>query len=205
MGHPLAGLFDGEVSAFPLPPEIPPEVPRLQLKSKDEKCSFTATQGRITVAMSSKTPSDQIPSDFVKTFTRVLEACLTGDIPFTRLALVINRAAIAEGAPQQLIDRFCRPEIADENSPILRHSLSFQLHNLKKYSAGGFLINSWVRCKTGHYTTPQKSPVIVVEQDLNIAEESPAPVLPPDRIADFFKMAETEAKTILDLYFPDKP
>src|SRR5690242_353744 len=57
--------FDGELGVFPLPPGAPPEIPRVQLQTKDEQWTLTATQERIAVSWVSKEKTQGIPDEAI--------------------------------------------------------------------------------------------------------------------------------------------
>jgi len=200
-----ADLFNGEVSMLPLPPQVPAEIPRVLVNSQDKQWSLTGGPQRITVAWLSQTTSDNIPGDAVDRCSRILSEYFSanGAPPLHRLAWVVNRACAHNDAPNEIITNFCRTDRFDPNNPAapLRHSRSFELHNLKRYDADGFTVNSWVRCKSANYNDENKTPIMVFEQDLNTAEEATSP-LEPAQISGFFPMAVRETGKILGLYFP---
>jgi len=199
-------VFDGEISVFPLPPEIPPEIPRVLLASKDKQWTLAASPARIGVSWNAQSIAQEIPNNAIETCARILSNYFVSrsDVQANRLGFVISRAAPVAEPAQQLIHRFCNQHVADPGSATapLRHSIGFELHNLKKFVVDGFTINSWVRCKTAQYKDDKKTPTVVFEQDLNIADDSEM-ILTPQLILRFFEVVEIEAKKILALYFPE--
>jgi hypothetical protein len=71
-----------------------------------------------------------------------------------------------------------------------------------------FEVNSWCRCKTGlvEQGEPQaRSPVIIVEQDLNtLAEDMDTREFTVQEIAGFYASMPEELAQMLDLYFPGR-
>jgi hypothetical protein len=81
---------------------------------------------------------------------------------------------------------------------------AFEIHAHKRFKMGEFLVNSWVRCKSAIASSASEmQPIVLVEQDINtLAEDVPSKVFRKAEIEAFFAKVSTEARTILNLYFP---
>jgi hypothetical protein len=200
-----AARFNGEVQSIPIPGNAPPQIPRVALGSKNGEWHLDSPLCRISSRWSSQSDDSQ------PKLGEIVEACLEpildylerdNDVCIGRLALIIGRAVSAENPPVELVERFCNE---DAKTGPLRNSRDFQLHNHKQYESGriGTMINSWVRCKSGHRKR-DKSRVIVVEHDINtLAERLGSEEFSADDLRSFFRHAADEANEVLEVYFPD--
>jgi hypothetical protein len=196
--------FNGEMQVLPLPDEVPPEVNRVELKSKDSSWTVTAAPARFGAAWSQTTATQEIIADVVAQCADVVgnHFATNSHISVNRLGMVLARACHDDDPAGTIIKRFCSSNAADPESPTapFKHSVGFQINNLKKYSIDDALtINSWVRCKSALL---QDRKVVVFEQDINTPEDFTSSFTPP-KIAEFFAMAVSEADKILSLYFPN--
>jgi hypothetical protein len=103
-----------------------------------------------------------------------------------------------------LARHFCRDRWL--TAPLNRPE-SFELHAHKRYTPPTlphFVINSWIRAKTGHLgQEPERIPIVLVEQDLNtIPEEASSRDFSASDITDFLRTVPPELESILLLYFP---
>ena len=204
-------IFSGRVEVLPLPEEVPPEIPRVELGSKDNSWALSAAPARTSVAWMEWEKigihSEQL-ADKVKDCSEILGCCFPEDSPVrvNRLGILITNVFKTETAPQLLIEQFCVPRCHDSGSlqSPLRRSQKFQLHNFKTYKStlDTMPINSWVRCKSGSLG-PEGPPAIVVEQDLNTMADESERRFKADEIQSYFERSVPEAQQILRLYFPD--
>jgi hypothetical protein len=204
-----ATRLDGNVQALPLPEDAPPDLPRIQLASKDGTWGFAASPSRITSACSLK---EEENSETVR-LAGVVAVCREpiehyvreNDVRVGRLGLVVTPVSQAENPAQTLIERFCRNEAKDADSPDapLRNSTNFEIHNHKRYELPtGVTANSWVRCRTGT-VGKDASRVLTVEQDINtLAEDLEERTFRVEDITSFFDTAVDEGEAILREYFP---
>lgn len=197
-----ANRFDGNVIAPSFPSDVPLEVPRVSLESKDGKYKFQVGPSRIDSIWSCINEEGQaVVADTLEMLMYFLEEQPT--IKIGRLAFVINRIVDDPHPAKLLIDRFCNEGV---KSLPLKNSENFEIHNHKVYSPSdlGIKINSWVRCKAVTLALPQPKKAVLVEQDINsLPEEISSNAFSESEIVTFFKFAVAETDNILKLYFPD--
>jgi len=204
-----AKRFDGNVQALPLPEDAPPDFPRVQLASSNGVWGFAASLSRITSSWNLQEEQGGETAGLAHVVTCCREPIdhhmRENDVRVGRLGLVITRVCRVETPAQTLIDRFCRHDVKEPNSPDapLRNSSNFEIHNHKQYeSPTGLTVNSWVRCRTG-VIRKHASPIVTVEQDINtLAEEIDEQTFSIEETAAFYDMSVSEAETILRKYFP---
>ena len=83
--------------------------------------------------------------------------------------------------------------------------MDFEIHSLKRYDlTAEIVVNSWIRCKTGRRTDPDRTyPAVVVEQDINtLAELLAISNINSETRSLFFKTVPNEMDSILSQYFP---
>jgi hypothetical protein len=196
--------YDGSVQSLPLPEDIPPEVPRVVLQSKDGTYRLDASPARISSYWIRADEKQAEPEDMVSSCVEVLQYSAEGmETQVSRLAMVLTRVCKAENPAQLLVERFCKPEL---QTALFGHSESLEIHNHKRIQLKDFPINSWIRCKTGGLLV-DNIPVqaIVVEQDLNtLAEEVEQRKFNSEEIKSYFQIALAEAEAVLQLYFPNE-
>ena len=203
-------IFTGEPITLPIPPEAPPELPHVLLKSETSELILQAAPIRLDVIWTRQdmNSSLDVPEHLQwasEVFKEYLEA--TGGTA-GRLACIATQM-VPDQAPAITLSRhFCQPRWFEEAGPLNRPS-AFELHAHKQFLLGQWLeINSWVRCKTGlmEYGDEAKRTrlqVIVVEQDLNtLAEEMNTREFSAEEVARFYELMPQELEHILALYFP---
>jgi hypothetical protein len=199
-----ATRYDGDVQAFALPGEIPPEIPRVILQSKPPQWQLRASPARIDSIWSLGDLDNDEPDNVIAQCAEVLENYVRGaKALIDRVALVISRFSIVENPTNELIEHFCNDRA--RTGP-LRGSQMFELHNHKVYRPDsiGLQVNSWVRCKSGAIV-PTKTPIISVEQDLNtLEEERTNNAFSADDLHAYFEHATEEVDGILRVYFPEE-
>lgn len=198
--------FNGDMQVLPLPPGVPPEIPRVVLKSSDGSQEVNAGPARFNYVW------NRIDPDASLTLRQVLDRCVEileyyvceTRVRVGRLALVLQRACPNENPALTLIQRFCTEK--SQQDPFNR-SATFEIHNHKDYTPGyegvDYQINSWVRCQCG-LVEPEKTPAVVVIQDLNtMAADLEQRQFDADKIRLFFSMVCDEAEAIIKKYFPE--
>ncbi len=200
----FAEQFDGEPQAFPLPPDVPADIPRIILKSEQPGYVFQAGPARISCSWSAQPEKNLAISEAMAGCDSVIVHCLKELQPqINRLALVVNRAAEAEHPAQTLVERFCSKESQIE--PFNRSS-TFEIHNHKQFNATELelAVNSWVRCRTGILLGPDR-PAVLVEQDLNtVLTPDSQPLFDFETAGRFYNSMAHEAEQILSKYFPNQ-
>lgn len=199
-----AHRYDGTVQSLPLPDDIPPEVPRVVLQSKDGTYRLDVSPRRVTSYWQRTSETQVEPEDMVSSCIEVLEHYVQGiEIQVSRLALVLTRVHSTKNPAQLLVERFCRPEL---QTTLFEHSENFEIHNHKSLQLKDFSINCWTRCKTaGLLVDTRPVTALIVEQDLNtLAEEVEPHRFTTEEIRNYFLLASSEAEAVLKLYFPNK-
>lgn len=199
--------FEGNLQVLPLPAELPPEFPRIQLASKDGCWKFTAAPAQINTGWERRDQGEPV------TLAGIIGDCLgpleqhirENDIRIGRLGMVMMRFCRAATPARLLIERFCSESVRDQKSPEapLRNSTNFEIHNHKRYALPGNLtVNSWVRCRTGLVSKEEVS-AVTVEQDINTpAEELENRTFDLQGVRSFFETGTTELEDTLRKYFP---
>src|SRR5437016_4453165 len=103
-----AARYDGAVQAIPFIENVPPEIPRVILQSKDEHWKVQAALNRVdSFWLATKTPQGN--ADIPKQCIEVLEHYIQMNegVSISRLGLVISRVVETEHSAQELIDNFC--------------------------------------------------------------------------------------------------
>lgn len=202
-------LLSGRVDVLPLPDEVPAEIPRVELGSKDGQWALSSAPARTGVAWVERESGigpDRL-ADVVQQCSDILCCCFADETPIrvNRLGFLLTSVLQTEDAPRILIEKFCLPKCHAEESTTspLRHSQTFQLHNFKSYPSplDKTPLNSWVRCKSASLV-PDGAPAIVVEQDLNTSASDLERRFEAGEMRTYFEMAAAEAQIILKLYFP---
>ncbi|MBW4432243.1 MAG: hypothetical protein KME28_11045 [Pelatocladus maniniholoensis HA4357-MV3] len=196
-------LYNGNVQALPLPEEIPQEVPRVILQSKDGTHRLDLSPLRVTSYWMRSAETLVEPEDILSTSIEVLEHYVEGmEAQVGRLALVLTWIYKAENPAKLIVERFCKPEL---QTTIFNESENFEIHNHKHVNLKNFSVNSWMRCKTGLLIMNNvESKGVIVEQDVNtLIEEIQQHRFTSEEIKTYFKIAAAEAEANLQVYFPE--
>jgi hypothetical protein len=204
-------VFSGEPTTLPVPPEAPPEIPHLLLRSETGEFLLQAAPIKLDVLWTRQSmDSDLNVTQYLHWVSELFPSYLevTGGNA-GRLACIATRMARNEAPALTLSRHFCQPRWTEAAGPLNR-PCDFELHAHKQFLLAQWLdVNSWVRCKTGllrygDQTTPTQTQVIIVEQDLNtLAEEMNTREFGPEDITRFYELMPQELEQILILYFPD--
>lgn len=195
-----ADRYDGDPQTFPLPNDVPAELPRIVLQSNDGRWKLQAGPSRIDsfwFRKSDENGNDSALKDCIAALATYLRAM---KVSVPRIGIVLGQIATVENPPQTLIEHFCIPEVRER---IFRGSGAFEIHNHKRYyfEPAKTDINSWVRCRTA-VNTATDEPVVSVDQDINIPEGQDQVTFNAERLTQFSRHITSEARSILDQYFP---
>lgn len=195
--------LDADPMILPLPPEAPPEIPRMIFSSLAGCWRLEIALNRVNYQwqrQSRDTTPITIADFFRKATTLFAEYRASAEPDIVRIAGVVSRAAPKENAGLYLATHFCQPRWID--APLNRPE-SFELHAHKRFRIGEqFEVNSWARAKTGSLAE-ERTPVIIFEQDLNtVIEGSDAKTYDQQELEKFYAAASAEYDEILRLYFP---
>ena len=166
------GLLDADPLMLPIPPNAPPELPRLQLRSGDGHWVYQVTGNRLDFVF--EPPFDKLGDiEFADTIQR--QAQINGSIwdaiqaeysaSGSRIGIVSLFVSLPGDPVRVLQTRFMQPS----NAPT-PHQL--QLHALHKMVLGEIPINRWVRCIAGELPLESGSQdSLRVEIDVNTLPE----------------------------------
>ena len=204
----LDNVLDGDPISLPVPPEAPPEIPRVVLTNKDGSLRFDLSLARADMRWQRPDQGEMPLEGFTELAQRAFESFHQAiQARPGRLALVVHRCKLEEQPGLALARHFCRPELLS-NEPGRKGPLNrpeaFELHAFKRYEQGRFVLNSWVRSKSGTLTAPRgMQPIVLVEQDLNTPQENLAETQFTDGdVRDFHALCRGDLETILRVYFP---
>jgi hypothetical protein len=198
-----AHRYDGSVQSLPLPDDIPQEVPRVILQSKDGIYRLDVSPARVSSYWIRADEKQAEPEDIVSSCVEVLEDYVRGmEVQVSRLALVLTRVYRTENPAELLVERFCQHEL---QGVLFNNSENFEIHNHKRLQLKDFSVNAWIRCKTAGWVVDNSLVSgVLVEQDLNtLAEEVEQRRFTTEEISSYFQNASMEAETTLQLYFPE--
>jgi hypothetical protein len=200
-------VFDGELVTLPIPDAQAPEVPRIVLKSGDNRVLLQLGPARLDVIRHQMVWGEAIRPEEQIALALPVAATYRGSSPRTveRVGFVLHHATLQENPGVALAQHFCKKQWTDD---ALKRPENFELHAHKSYPFHGREINSWVRFRTGQIRTSEpgatpleQAPGILVEQDLNtLAGERNMPPLGEDAIEAFFAGAPAETERILGKY-----
>jgi len=167
----LSCLFDSDPVMLPLPEDAPPELPRIQMSSKDKRYSLSIASNRIDFIFQYKDEDKKlfpIP-DFFERFLTIFQYFSENiHTQFTRSAIVTNWIIELEkiSAAEFLLDKYIQ-----NKTPIVK-PYELELHYLNKGTAADFEINKWVRIKSARKMgEPEKNNLIVLLIDINTIGE----------------------------------
>ena len=191
--------FDGQPFLLPVSAGVPREIPKviLQTSQGDLRCEISSE--RISMVWQKTNVSSDVPADFLEdAVRRILEYRDFARTRVGRLAAVTTRYAPHVNPGKFLAQHFCQERWL--RAPLNRPE-NFELHAHKTFPMSeSFVVNSWVRNKTG---IAQVGPVVLVEQDINtLSEEASSRDFSSDEISMFFALVRKEFDKILNLYFP---
>lgn len=196
-----ATIFDGDPVILPPGPGLPPEIPRVTIRSNDRQWRLQVASNRLDVFWEGQTGLPVLDADdFTQAVVGTIRAYseLSERIRFMRMAYVVRRLAESESPSRELAAHFCRAELLE--GPLKRPE-HFELHAHKKYMPAELPeVNSWVRWTTARIADAD-IPVLSVLQDLNtLAEDTPERRYTMDDIGRFYQRAPGETDEILRLY-----
>ena len=197
--------FNADPITLPSMEGMPKEIPRIILQDKKNmwRCEFASAR----VNYFWRKSPDEVPVTLEEFFGHAQKMLLGykdhQNARVGRLAAVLSRYTIHPSPGIFLATHFCKESWLE--APLNRPE-SFELHAHKKFNLDDkFIVNSWVRNKTGTLTQKESiDPIILVEQDINTPpEEIGNKDFSNEEISDFFKCAIAEIENILKLYYPE--
>jgi len=199
------GKFNGEFISVPIPQDAPAEIPRIILNSKDGLWKLEVSLMR-TALIFLKPSLDLVTDNDAIEFNTFAKKVFYNykkktKIRVQRLAYVTERVTkISGNSPAQYIaDKFCKDNYL--KAPF-NGTQSFELHSLKKYKFERFDLNSWVRLKSTNLLDKNRTPVLLVVNDINTLalQEAPDNTFSLKDIQRFYNKIPDHLDSILKLY-----
>lgn len=168
----LSGLFDGDQVILPLHEDVPSDIPRIQMRSKDERYALSIARSRLDFVFKYREDVENlfpIPGLFEK-FLDIFQYFRDNiHTQTTRCAIVNNWIIELENpAADFLLSKYIRDE-----TPINR-PYELELHYLTKESIAGFESNMWTKIKSVRkIKEPQQNRFITFLIDINTLAEIP--------------------------------
>lgn len=162
--------FDGDLFNIPIPQNASLDIPRLILNSKDGTWMLEASLDRTSIAfLKPINLSVPVPDiiDFCIFVRNLFKAyMIKTKIKVNRLAFLTERyCEIKDISPAQFIaNRYFKEKYLQN---IFHQPDSLELHTLKKLDYKEFPINSWVRLKSSNLANEEKTPILILINDIN--------------------------------------
>ena len=201
--------LDGQIVSLPIPAQAPPQVPRLQMATRDGSLSLEVSPERFSFSWQIVTPGATPPQQFLETAVNAFEAYRAA-LPsrLARIALHVLSFATSEEPAMALARHFCKPEWLRRDDSLkgaLSRCENFELHAHKRFNLdSGVVVNSWMRCKTGQLTLGSiTSNGVATDQDINtLVEDAQARNLTKEVAANLLHEMWNESAVVLRSYFP---
>jgi hypothetical protein len=167
----LSNVFDDDPLMLPFPEDAPPELPRIQMFSKDKRYVLIIASNRIDFIFQYKDEDEKlfpIPYFFEKFLTIFQYFSENLHTQFTRSAIVTNWIIELENisAAEFLLDKYIQ-----DKTLIVKPS-ELELHYLTKGIAAEFEINKWVRIRSARkMDEPERNNLIVFLIDIHTIAE----------------------------------
>lgn len=168
----LWGLFDGDPIIVPIPDDVPSEIPRIRMSSKDGRYNLATGRSRLDFIF--RYQEDDVKNSFpipglfekfliiFKYFREIIHTQIT------RCAIVTNWIIELEKSPSA---EFLLLKYIRSKTPIMK-PYELELHYLTKESIAGFEVNKWTRIKSARKTSePVQNRFIVFHMDINTLAE----------------------------------
>ncbi len=168
----LQGLFDGDLAILPIPDDAPAEIPRIILKSNDEKYTLQITTKRVNFFYNYRPedspiefPTNGLYDKFIKICKGFIEEV---HCQFSRAAIITRWIIELTGSGAEYVFSTYLQEDVPFKDPY-----DLELHCLTKENVSGCKTNKWVRIKSARKASdPSQNNLLTVLIDINtIAEE----------------------------------
>lgn len=167
-----SGYFNGDPVIVPATEDVPPEMPRILLSTKEKNTLLNIAGNRVDYVFKYKKEEKELPFPVPGLYQRFLSILefFFDDIhaPFTRLALVTEWIIESEevAAAETILSRYIQ-----KDSPI-KTPFELELHYLTKDSIANLDVNKWVRIKSAHRKigSPNQT-AIIFHTDINTLAE----------------------------------
>lgn len=199
----LSKILDGEPLIIPLPADVPAEIPRIILKSANEKYNCNVGQGRLDFIFDEKDAPKLTAKDLKREFFPFVEILAKAMInqkkiqKINRLGLVTNFFAKLSKSATKFIERKFLREIPS-GSPY-----EARLHLLYHGKIGNYEINKWIRLNPlRNVKKPSDDAALAFVIDINtLPEYTDKYSFTLNDIKDFYKEAIKIMEKDLKVYF----
>lgn len=199
----LPKILDGEPLIVPLPTDAPAEIPRIILKSADEKYNCNVSQGRLDFIFDEKGTPILTPKDLKKEFFPFVEILAKALIDqkriqrTNRLGLVVNFFAKLPKSATRFIEKKLLKEIPS-GSPY-----EARVHLLYHEEIKAYEINKWIRLNPLRKAKqPSDDAALAFIVDINtLSERADKYSFTLNDIKDFYKEAIKIMEKDLKKYF----
>jgi hypothetical protein len=184
----LNNLFDGDPTMLDLPPEAPPEIPRIQLKDHNAIYSLNFSPIRIDFLYSEpgkpEKTLDSLSHAYLNYLFRIAELIKAEyHLPTPRMALVLKTLSEMETESGLFIhNKFLG------GNPFFKDASKLEIHALEKTTMKDYNVNRWFRIRTGVRAggLPVNEKALSVEVDINTVAETGLD-FDTEKIKDFYK------------------
>lgn len=196
--------LEGDPNILPIPQNAPPEIPRIQLFSKDGTWSVRVSLQRtiieqtdITLAEPNHLDSDnfcKITSSFYSGMTEELE------INIQRLAFVSEGVYKSENPVELLTKSIIKDSFIGEKG-VFPSGKELQFHRYDLIEWSDFGLNTWIRFKTANMDKQnEKIKVLHIEIDLNTLtqEQDPEKVFSVEEIIKYYSEIDELRSQFID-------
>lgn len=166
-------LFNGEPAILPLPDDAPLEIPRIILRSKDERFGCHVSPRRLELSLTQRKGEnkrlEEVQDDFLNQLANIARAVKTElRVKVERVGIVVNSAVFPEEFPVDfLMKKFLK-------SGTIVDPRELNLNFLHKFALGEFKVNRWhrFRCLSPEgKETLGETDALLIETDVNTVSE----------------------------------
>ena len=168
----VSGIFDADPVIIPLPEDVPPTFPSIQLKSKDERHKLSIARSRLDFSFEYKESDESIAfpvpnfSERSLSLFRYLVQNLHAKV--TRVGFVSNWMIDLErdGAAEFLKSKYKVGEAFSESASAM------EFHILTRSKIEAFDTNKWLRIKSARKkSAPEEDRYVTLLVDINTSQE----------------------------------
>ncbi|SLM28865.1 hypothetical protein MTBBW1_1610027 [Desulfamplus magnetovallimortis] len=199
------GRFNGEFISVPVAQDAAPEIPRIILTSKDGTWKFEVSLLRSNLTffqpanLAVNVPTVVSFGKFAGSFFSLYQKSINAKA--AKLGFVTEKfmPLDREKPSGMIVKKFCNEHFAQK---VFDNTEAFELHSLKKYPFDRFHINSWVKFKSAKLANKARTPIILVENDINTYMEGQEGAdFKADDIMTFFSAIPDHLESISALFF----
>lgn len=190
-------LFDGDPVMLDLPPEVPPQIPRIQLKDASAVYSLNFSPVRIdffyNVQGKPEKTLDSLSDEYLKRLFSIAQLIKTEyHLRVPKTAFVLKTLGEIEAGA----NLFLHKQFLGQN-PFFKDASKLEIHALEKATMKDYHVNRWFRMRAEDVLLPDG---LSVEIDINTMSEKDAD-FDLEKIKDFYKNSlEFTKQTFLNCF-----